>query len=103
MLHEKSRPGGRLEVETERGHIPPHESREDQTLSVKQQAEIFGLMVAAVFVGLLGWGLSTIKDEWPLWLFLALCISGTACCLLLAWMLDKRSSGQSKRGQSDQP
>lgn len=70
-------------------------------MTVKQQAAIFGTVVAIIVCGGIVWALRRIADVWSLPAFLALCLAIGACMLLLAWRLDKRASDQARRGQSD--
>lgn len=69
-------------------------------MAVKQEAAIFGAVVAVIVIGLLGWWLSSIKDEWPLWQFLLLCVTGTAILLLIGWRVDKKDAARKGREKS---
>lgn len=70
-------------------------------MTAKQQAAIFGTIVAIIVCSGIVWSLRKLADIWPLPAFLALCIAIGACMLLLAWRLDKRASDRQEREQSD--
>lgn len=69
-------------------------------MTIKQEAAVFGTVVAVIVVGLLGWWLSTIKNEWPIWQFLLLCVTGTVAIALIAWRVDKRDAVRKAREKS---
>lgn len=63
-------------------------------MTVKQEAAIFGTVVAAILTAILGFFLKGLSREWPLAPFLELCVIGCLGCLLTAWLLDKRSAAR---------
>jgi hypothetical protein len=60
-------------------------------MSIERQAELFGIVVAAIFCGGLVYVLKGLSREWSLPWFLALCVGITAACLAIAWWLDRRA------------
>lgn len=70
-------------------------------MNVKQQAAVFGTVVAAIVCAGIVWGLRRLADAWPMSAWVAFVGVSFVCLLLLAWRLDKRASSRAKRGQSD--
>lgn len=70
-------------------------------MTVKQQAAIFGTVVAIIVCGGGAYLLHSNADRLGLLGLVAICVPGMAFCLLLAWRLDKRASDRQEREQSD--
>ncbi len=71
-------------------------------MTVKQQAEIFGLIVATIGTVGIVWGMRHLADIWPMSAWLAFVGVTAVCLLLLAWLMDTKASVRAKHGQSDQ-
>lgn len=63
-------------------------------MSIEREAAIVGTIGAIIVCGGLGWWLTSIKDEWPLWQFVGLCVTGFLCLALIAWRLDKSDAAR---------
>ena len=70
-------------------------------MTVKQQAAIFGTVVAIIVCGAGAYTLHAYSGSLGLLGLAAICLPGMAFCLLLARWMDKRASDQARRGQSD--
>lgn len=70
-------------------------------MTIKQEAAIFGTVVAAIVCGLIVWQLKRLAAAWDNGWFLALCGLIVLCMAALAWWLDKRSAAQAKNARSD--
>lgn len=64
---------------------------------MSREATIFGTAVAVIVCGALGWWLSSIKSEIPLWLFAPACLLATGGILLLARWMDKKDAARRER------
>lgn len=76
-------------------------SQDDLLLTVKQEAAIFGTVVAIAVVGLLGWWLRSVADNYGLVALWAIVVPLLAICLLLAHWMDKRDAARRERERSD--
>lgn len=63
-------------------------------MKISREAEIFGLVFAAIVVGLMGWGLSWLSGQVSLTPFLIICGAIAGGFYLLALLMDKKDAGR---------